>query len=68
MQVLVNNYKGQVGDKIALNVHPANSEDHFTAEGEIVRVLEGNSGFSFRFNELAQDARKSIERHIQTQA
>ena len=68
MQVLVNNYKGQVGDKIALNVHPQNSDDHFTAEGEIVRLLEGNSGFSFRFYELPKDARQSIERHIQTQA
>lgn len=68
MQVLVTNFKGQVGDKISLNVHPENSDDHFTAEGEIVRLLEGNSGFSFRFNELPQDARKSIERHIQTQA
>ena len=65
MQVLVNDFKGLAGDKISINVHPENSEYHFTAAGLVVRVLEGNSGFSFRFQELNDEAKRSIEKYIQ---
>lgn len=65
MQVLVNEFKGQVGDKISINVHPENSDYHFAAAGVVVRVLEGHSGFSFRFNGLNDEARRAIEKYIQ---
>ncbi|MGE3610511.1 MAG: GYF domain-containing protein [Bacteriovoracaceae bacterium] len=65
MQVLIDNFQGQSGDKITINVHPENTEYHFTASGQVVRILEGNSGFSFRFQGLSEDAKKSIERYVQ---
>lgn len=65
MQVLLDNFKGNSGDKISINVHPENSDYHFTASGVVVRILEGNSGFSFRFQGLSDEAKRSIEKYIQ---
>lgn len=65
MQVLLENFQGKSGDKISINVHPENSDYHFTASGVVVRVLEGNSGFSFRFHGLSDEAKRSIERYVQ---
>lgn len=65
MQILTDDFKGQAGDRIAINVHPENSEYHFTASGIVVRILEGNSGFSFRFQGLSDEAKKSVERYLQ---
>lgn len=67
MQVLVDNFPGKVGEKIDLNVHPENSDQHFVASGEIVRTLEGNQGFSFRFLALNTEARSAIESYIVNQ-
>jgi len=64
MQVLLDNFLGKAGDKITINVHPENSDYHFTASGEVVRVLEGQSGFSFRFNQLSDEAHKAIEKYL----
>ncbi len=64
MQVLVSGYPAEMGEKISFNVHPDNSEYHFVASGEVVRVLEGNQGFSFRFTELSQEAKNAISRYI----
>lgn len=65
MQVLMDKFEGKAGDKITINVHPENSEYHFTASGVVVRVLEGNAGFSFRFQGLSDEARRAIEKYIQ---
>jgi hypothetical protein len=65
MQILVDNFKGHAGDKITINVHPENSDYHFTASGLVVRILEGNSGFSFRFHALSEEAKRAIEKYIQ---
>jgi len=65
MQVLVDDFKGQAGDKISINVHPENTEYHFTASGVVVRVLEGQSGFSFRFQSLNDEAKRAIEKYVQ---
>lgn len=65
MQILTENFKGQAGDKISINVHPENSEYHFTASGIVVRILDGNSGFSFRFQGLTDEAKKSVEKYLQ---
>lgn len=65
MQILLDEFKGKVGDKITINVHPENSEHHFTASGVVVRVLEGNAGFSFRFIGLSDEAKRSIEKYLQ---
>lgn len=65
MQVLVDQFNGQAGDKITINVHPENSEYHFAASGVVVRLLEGNSGFSFRFQGLSDEAKRAIEKYVQ---
>lgn len=65
MQVLLDNFQGKAGDKITINVHPENSDYHFTASGVVVRLLEGNSGFSFRFQGLSDEAKRSIEKYLQ---
>jgi hypothetical protein len=65
MQVLLDHFEGKSGDKISINVHPENSDYHFTASGVVVRALEGNSGFSFRFQGLSDEAKKAIEKYVQ---
>lgn len=65
MQILMDEFKGSAGDKITINVHPENTDYHFTASGVVVRILEGNSGFSFRFSGLSDEARRSIEKYVQ---
>jgi hypothetical protein len=65
MQVLLDNFEGKAGDRITINVHPENSDHHFTASGEVVRLLEGKSGFSFRFQGLTDEARRAIEKYLQ---
>jgi hypothetical protein len=64
MQVLTDTFPGRAGDKIAINVHPDNTEYHFTASGTVVRLLEGNQGFSFRFDALQSEAQRAIEKYI----
>lgn len=64
MQVLVDNFPGQVGEKISINVHPENTEHHFVARGEIVRLLEGRLGFSFRFIDLKEDSIRAITNYL----
>lgn len=64
MQILVDDFKGQAGDKISVNVHPENTDYHFTAAGVVVRILEGNAGFSFRFNGLNEEAQSAIEKYL----
>ena len=65
MQILVDEFKGQAGDKITINVHPENSDYHFAASGVVVRILEGGSGFSFRFQGLSEEAKRAIEKYVQ---
>ena len=64
MQVLTDGFPGRAGERISINVHPDNTEYHFTAAGQVVRVLEGNQGFSFRFDGLNKEALKAIEKYI----
>jgi hypothetical protein len=66
LQILVANAPCKVGDAIKLNVHPDNSDYHFTAEGVIVRNLGGNQGFSMRFDSLSEDAKRTIENYVKT--
>jgi hypothetical protein len=65
MQVLIDNFQGNAGDRITINVHPENTDYHFTASGVVVRILEGNSGFSFRFQGLSEEATRAIEKYVQ---
>lgn len=64
MQVLVDDFPGKVGDKISINVHPENTDHHFVASGQIVRLLEGHQGFSFRFMNLKDDAINAINNYL----
>ncbi len=66
MQVLVSNFPCSKGDMISLNVHPDNSLYSFTARGEIVRILDGDRGFSIRFNDLNKEAVSSINAYIKS--
>lgn len=65
MQILIDEFLGKSGDKISVNIHPDNSDYHFNANGVVVRILEGNSGFSFRFDGLTEEAKRSIEKYLQ---
>tara|TARA_R110002072_G_scaffold1989_2_gene16308 strand:- start:33951 stop:34769 length:819 start_codon:yes stop_codon:yes gene_type:complete len=64
LQILVSTSDRKVGDVITMNVHPENSDFCFTAQGEIVRILDGNQGFSLRFRNLSQEAQSSIDKYI----
>jgi hypothetical protein len=64
MQVLVDNFPAKAGERISINVHPENTDHHFAAGGEIVRLLEGGLGFSFRFINLSDEAIKAINSYI----
>lgn len=64
LQILVSEFPCSVGDKVSMNVHPDNSDYHFTASGKVVRKLEGNAGFSLRFEDLAPDAHSAIQSYI----
>lgn len=65
MQVLLDHYPGEAGEKISINVHPKNDEYNFVASGTVVRVLEGRKGFSFRFIDLSTQAKNAIEKYVQ---
>lgn len=66
MQVLTDKIPGHVGTSIKLNVSPPADSGlkPFVAEGVIVRILEDQRGFSFRFTQISNDAKKSIESYI----
>lgn len=66
MQVLTDRIPGSVGTTIQLNVAPPSDTGlkPFVAEGVIVRILEDRRGFSFRFTQISNDAKKSIESYI----
>ena len=64
LQVLVSDFPCEVGEKVSMNVHPDNTDYHFTASGKVVRKLEGDTGFSLRFEDLSQDAHSAIQSYI----
>jgi len=64
LQILVDCFPGNVGDEISLNVHPENSDYNFVASGTVVRILEGEQGFSLRFFSLSDEAKNSIEDYL----
>lgn len=64
LQVMVAGAPVKLGEVISLNVHPDNTDHHFVAKGKIVRVLDGDQGFSLRFEGLAAEAQKSIQNYI----
>jgi hypothetical protein len=68
MQVLVDHFPGRVGETISINVHPENTDHHFVASGQIVRLLEGGHGFSFRFKNLTTEAQKAIQSYIEKES
>ena len=64
MQVLVSGAPVKIGEEIAINVHPENTEYSFVANGTVVRVLDGGQGFSFRFSELPEEAKSAIANYL----
>ncbi len=64
MQILVCGIPLKLGEKISLNVHPDNSEYSFVASGTVVRLLEGNQGFSFRFDSISDEAKLAIDNYL----
>lgn len=65
MQVLTDRIPGQSGSRIKMNVSPGKDGiKPFVAEGVIVRILEDGLGFSFRFEKLSDDAKRSIAQYI----
>ena len=65
LQVLVSDFPGVIGEEVTMNVHPDNSEYCFVANGIIVRVLDGNQGFSLRFKDLDENSRQAISQYIE---
>lgn len=65
LQVLVSDFPAKMGEEINMNVHPDNSDYCFVATGKVVRVLDGNQGFSLRFQNLNPEASKAIMKYIQ---
>ncbi len=65
LQVLVDGFPGKIGDEISLNVHPENTDHSFVAGGKIVRILDGDQGFSLRFIDLSDEAKDSIEAYLE---
>lgn len=47
-----------------MNVHPDNSDYHFVARGKVVRILDGDQGFSLRFSGLNDEAKNAINDYI----
>lgn len=66
MQVLTDQIPGQVGAVIKLNITPPAGQKipAFVTEGVIVRILEDGRGFSFRFAQLPDAARKLIQEYV----
>lgn len=69
MQVLTDRIPGGPGTRLKMNVSPAGDLKNiklqpFLAEGIVVRVLEDSCGFSFRFENLPDRARRAIEGYI----
>ena len=66
MQLLTDKIPGEVGSSIHLNVTPPKDSGlkPFVAEGVIVRILDDKRGFAFRFTQISDDAKKSIESYI----
>ena len=60
--------KGGTSDGEAEDDHGRRKIESFVAEGVIVRILEDNRGFSFRFDKLSAAAKRSIERYIESTA
>ena len=70
MQVLTERSPGAVGTKIHLNVAPPKDSGiaSFVAEGVVVRILEDQRGFSFRFIQITEEAKTAIEKYIERYA
>lgn len=64
LQILLSGFPCELGDEISMNVHPDNSEYSFVASGVIVRLLEGEQGFSLRFKNLTLEAENAISSYI----
>jgi hypothetical protein len=65
MQVLVDHFPGNVGERISINVHPENTDFNFVAAGNIVRLLDGGQGFSFRFVDLGSESITAINKYLE---
>ncbi len=69
MQVLTDKLPGPVGMRIRFNVSPTGTAagqgiEPFVAQGVVVRVLEDRRGFSFRFDNLSDSAKRAIDRYV----
>ncbi len=71
LQVLTDRAPAPVGSKLKMNISPSGDVkgqgfQPFVAEGVVVRILEDERGFSFRFSKLSDAARRSIEDYIES--
>ncbi len=61
LKIFINDFPGEIGDKISMNVHPEESDHSFVSNGEVVHVLEGNIGFSVKFIDLDKASKEAIK-------
>lgn len=64
LQLLMDHAPCDVGAHLRLNVNAHGSLTGFACEGTVVRILEDGRGFSFRFANLSNEAKQSIEAYI----
>jgi hypothetical protein len=67
MQILTDRLPGPAGTRVRLNISPTDKNSNvpaFVAEGVVVRILEDNRGFSFRFDKISAAAKKAIEEYL----
>jgi len=66
LQIMIANFPGKIGEVVKLNVHPEKNEFSFTAEGKVVRLLNGNAGISVRFVNMSHESINKISNYIES--
>ncbi len=71
LQVLTDRAPAPVGSKLKMNISPSGDGSGkgfqpFVAEGTVVRILEDERGFSFRFSRLSDGAKRSVEDYLES--
>ncbi len=67
MKILLNDFIGNIGNEVSMNVHKENPSFTFVAKGEIVSVSEDKTGFSIKFKDLSQEGLSTIKMLMKNQ-
>ncbi len=67
MKVLINDFPGNVGSEISMNVHKDNPPHSFVATGIIVSISEDKTGFGLKFKDLTEESKSTINTILKNQ-